>query len=132
MLGTDNEWLSHTFKAVERFRPVEFERNWNATTIPQDGDQLLGSLSAGLEAGKHGMARLTASTFQIKQRYTGYRQALESALKFGKWDLNLEGSLLNTTANTVVSDFFRHKARDRKSTRLNSSHGGISRMPSSA
>ncbi len=110
-IGTDNEWLSNTFRAVERFRPVEFERNWNATTVTQDGDQILASVSAGLEAGKHGTAKFTGSTFQIKQRYTGYRQALESALTLGKWDIAVSGSQLNTTAHTVVSDFFRHKAR---------------------
>ena len=35
-------------------------------------------------------------------------------------------------AAQVLVEFSRFGSRDRKSTRLNSSHGGISRMPSSA
>jgi len=114
VIGTENEWIARTFRQVERFRPVEFERNWNALLIPQDNDQLLGELSLGLRAGKKGTARIASGLFRITERYTGYRQSLESDLHLGKYDVLATGSLLNTTAKGLVSDFIRHKAQLRR------------------
>lgn len=111
LLGTDHEWVARTFRPVERFRPTEFERNWNALLVPQDNDQLLSSLSVGLRAGRKGTARISSSLFNITDRYRGYRQALESDLHFGRYDVAVDGSALTTSANEVVSDFVRHKAR---------------------
>ena len=42
------------------------------------------------------------------------------------------GSARHEVWSTILMTFFRYPQADRKSTRLNSSHGGISRMPSSA
>lgn len=111
VVGTDNEWLARTFRPVERFRPVEFERNWNALLVPQDNDQLLSEVSIGLNAGRKGSAKLSSSGFTIKDRYTGYRQLLEGDMHFGKFDVVGSASLLNATSRLVVSDFARHKLR---------------------
>ncbi|MFT3884595.1 MAG: hypothetical protein QM724_03935 [Flavobacteriales bacterium] len=111
VVGTDNEWRSANFSVVERYRPVEFERNWNALTIAQDADQVLATASAGLQAKKKGTATLSSSTFQVRDRYAGYRQALVSDLHLGRYDIAAEGSLLNTAAGSGSSEFLRHKAR---------------------
>jgi hypothetical protein len=111
VVGTDNEWLARTFKPVERFRPVEFERNWNALRVTQDQDQLLATVRVGLRAGKRGTATLSSSTFQVDKRYSGYRQQLVTDLRLGAYEVIMDGSALTTSANTVVSDFLRHKAR---------------------
>ncbi|HEX2616137.1 MAG TPA: hypothetical protein VHL57_01280, partial [Flavobacteriales bacterium] len=111
VVGTDNEWRSANFSVVERYRPVEFERNWNALTIPQDADQVLASASVGLQAGRKGSATLSSSTFQIHDRYEGYRQALVSDLHLGRFDITAEGSSLSARAGVSNSEFLRHKAR---------------------
>jgi hypothetical protein len=109
VLGIDNEWRAKDFNVIERYRPVEFERDWNLAGIPQDGDQLLSQAGASLFAGKHGTAALSSSLFHIDRRYDGLRQALQGAMHFGKIDLGLDGSLLNTAAGAASSDFLRHK-----------------------
>lgn len=111
VIGTDNERLSKDFRTVERYRPVEFERNWNATNVVQDQDQLLSTLSATLQAGKRGNVKLSSSTFQITRRYSGYRQALTTDLRLGRNDVQFDGSVLTTSSNGIVTDFLRHKAR---------------------
>ena len=110
-LGSDNEWLARTFRAVERFRPVEFERNWNALLVPQDRDQFVASVNLGLLAGKRGSVKVIASTFQVQQRFSGYRQQLVADLHLGTYDVVVDGSVLTTSANSTVSDFLRHKAK---------------------
>lgn len=111
VVGTDNEWRGKDFTTVERYRPVEFERNWNATAVSQDGDQVLASVSMGLLAGRHGTTNLSSSLFHIQDRYDGYRQALVSDLHLGRQDITVDGSLLNTATDGITSDFLRHKAR---------------------
>ena len=110
VVSTDNEWRAKTFTVVERYRPVEFDRDWNLTGIIQDGDQLLASASVGLLDGKHGTVGLTGSLFHIEDRYDGFRQALQGTLHFGKYDVLMDGSLLNTAAGTGSSAFLRNKA----------------------
>jgi hypothetical protein len=110
LFSTDNEWRSKNLRTVERYRPVEFDRDWNLAGVVQDGDQVLSSASVGLLAGKRGAATLTGSLFHIDRRYDGFRQALQGKLQVGKFDLTADGSQLNTMAGPVSSNFLRNKA----------------------
>ena len=110
VLGTENEWRSRDFTVVERYRAVEFERNWNALNIVQDGEQVLAGASVGLEAGKRGTAQMGSNVFRIDGRFEGFRHTLRSDLHPGRFDLVGEGSILTTTADLLHSDFKRHKS----------------------
>ncbi|HNM68070.1 MAG TPA: hypothetical protein PKG57_00285 [Flavobacteriales bacterium] len=114
VVGTENEWVAKTFRQVDRFRPVEFERNWNALLIPQDNDQVLSELSLGLRAGKKGTARISTGLFRITDRYSGNRHVLESDLHLGKFDVLASGSVLSTSTRDVSSGFIRHKTQVRR------------------
>jgi len=119
VLAMDHEWRSRRFSVVERYRPVEFDRDWNLTGVVQDGDQLLADISAALVNGKDGRADLSSSLFHIDGRYTGFRQALTGKMRMGKFDALLDGSLLNTASGTGSSAFSRGKALvDRRFSRF--------------
>lgn len=109
-LGLESEALTASFTPVERYRAVEFERNWNAVGRPLDGDQLLAALGVGLRAGKAGRLRYVLNTFQVRDRYAGWRHELLSDLHPGRFDLTGTASLLTTTS-PVRTGFLRHKAR---------------------
>ncbi len=109
-LSTDNEWRSKNLRTVERYRPVEFDRDWNLAGVMQDGDQVLSSASIGVVAGKRGAATVTGSLFHIDRRYDGFRQALQGNLHVGKLDATVDGSLLNTMAGATSSGFLRNKS----------------------
>jgi hypothetical protein len=115
-LSTENEALGRDFRFVERYRPVEFERNWNALGVPLDGDQLLLNVGAGLRSAKKGSARISVNTFQVRDLYSGWRQRLESDLHLGRWDIVGEASLLNTTL-PARTDFLRNKGMVRHRSR---------------
>ncbi|MGB3524726.1 MAG: hypothetical protein WBB32_02040 [Flavobacteriales bacterium] len=110
VIGTENEWRSKDLSVVERYRPVEFDRDWNLAGVVQDGDQVLASASVGLLNGKSGRVDLTSSIFHIDGRFDGFRQALAGKMRFGKYDAALDGSLLSTTAAQNSSNFMRNKA----------------------
>ena len=109
-LGLEGEGVTRTFKPAERYRPVEFERNWNALNVPLDGDQLLATTSVGLRAGKAGRVRYAANTFQVRDRYSGWKHDLISDLHPGRMDITGTASLL-LTSDPTRTEFLRHKAR---------------------
>ena len=113
LLGGDVESLSRNFKFIERYRAVEFERNWNAMGLDLQHDQLLTGAQVGIRGKKIGQFVLGSSLFHVTDRYKGYRQELTSDLRAGKWDLLGSASWLNTTM-PVESDFLRQKSQVRR------------------
>ncbi len=110
VLGTDVESISKNFRFVERYRAVEFERNWNALDLPLDGDQLLANTRIGLR-GKHmGQFTYGLNTLQVADRYAGWKHDLNSALRLGRTDVDGVAAWLRTTTPRT-SEFMRHKAQ---------------------
>lgn len=106
------EAISKDFKFVERYRAVEFERNWNVLGVNIAQDQLLTETSVGIEGRRLGRASIGSSTFHIRDRYTGWRPELQSDLHIGRLDVNGVGSWLMANGDRD-SDFRRHKGTAR-------------------
>jgi hypothetical protein len=113
VLGGDVEAISRNFRFVERYRAVEFERNWNALGLTLDQDQLLAGAQVGVRGRKLGQLALGSSIFQVSDRYRGYRQEVNSDLRAGRFDLAGTGSWLSTV-QPVQSDFMRWKGQVRR------------------
>ncbi|MCB0764620.1 MAG: hypothetical protein KDB84_07950, partial [Flavobacteriales bacterium] len=110
VVGADVESISRNFQFVERYRAVEFERNWNALGLPLDGDQVLASGQVGIRGRKLGQFTYGGGTFQVADRYSGWKQDVTSDLHWGSMDLVGTASWLNTT-EPRETDFLRHKAQ---------------------
>lgn len=110
VLNGSLETFTKDFRFIERYRAVEFERNWNALTVVQDGDQVLADAGVGLRGRSIGAIGYGVETFHIRDRYDGVRQVINSDLHVGPWDLVGTASLL-TASGTGQSNFLRHKGR---------------------
>jgi len=110
VVGTENEWRSKHLSVVERYRPVEFDRDWNLAAVVQDGDQVFASAHVGLINGKQGRVDLTGSLFHIDGRYDGFRPSLVGKMRMGKYEVAVDGSLLTTAVAGNASQFLRNKA----------------------
>ena len=108
ILGLDVETISKNFRFVERYRAVEFERNWNATGLALDNDQVIAGSTIGLRGKKFGQVGYGLNTFQVTDRYKGWKQDLNSNLHVGRTDLIGSASWLKTT-QPRETDFLRHK-----------------------
>lgn len=109
VVGGDLETTSRDFRFVERYRAVEFERNWNATGLLLDGDQVLAGGYVGLRGRKLGQLIYGLSSFQTRDRYSGWKHDIQSNVRLGKTEVVGTGAWLNTTTPRE-SDFLRHKA----------------------
>ena len=112
LLGGEAESVSKHFRYVERYRAVEFERNWNAIGADLAGDQLLAGASVGVRGNKLGRLIYGLNTFQVPNRYTGWKQDLTSDVHLGRVDVTGTAAWLQAS-EPRTSDFLRHKGQVR-------------------
>jgi hypothetical protein len=104
----DFETQSSNFKRIERFRTVEFQRNWNVQSIDNLNDQYNGVVSLGLLNRDAGLIQYDFTTYQITDTYSGYRNMLKvDWKKFVNAKIN--ASYLSTKGVNQTS-FLRHKS----------------------
>jgi hypothetical protein len=110
VVGGEAEALSQHFRYVERYRAVEFERNWNVLGLDLAADQLLATAQVGVQAHRLGKAAYAFNTFQARDRYAGMKHDLLSDLHTGRADLSGTASWLRTDKGRY-SDFIRNKSQ---------------------
>lgn len=112
IMRAEAEGVSRHFRFIERYRAVEFERNWNLVGVDIAEDQLLAGANVGIEGRRIGKASIGASTLHVRDRFTGWRPEASSALRVGRFDLLGTGSWLIGEGDRI-SDFRRHKGTAR-------------------
>lgn len=101
------ESISKDFRRIERFREVEFERNWNIQDLITPKDQLLSSARINLKHLENGLFQYQLNSYFIKNDFNGYKNDFK--IKWNKKvNLNFDGSLMNSNGQFNTS-FLRHK-----------------------
>ena len=89
------ESVSSNFERIERFREVEFERNWNVQHIVSKENQILSSAKLYFNHSNCGFINYGFNSFWIKENFNGYKNDFKI-----KWNkkiyLDFDGSLLNS------------------------------------
>lgn len=104
------EYVNERFKPIERFRAVEFARNWN---LNQFNDSLSQQWwEGGMSIFKPGIYRLgyTYRSFEVSELYQGGKQMIDIAITPKNLKLNYDGSYLKTDEEIKTTDFYRHKS----------------------
>ncbi len=104
------EMLTQTFNRIERFRPVEFERNWNVTQAMLLNDQVQADVGLTLRKKNYGSIGVNGNTFQIRDNYSGFMSRLSGQYRRNGWNLNGTGSYLQTDGRLGTS-FLRHNTQ---------------------
>lgn len=101
------EYTDANFKPIERFRSVEFSRDWNANDIDGKAQQLA-SLSLNLEKENRGRVNYAFEDFRAKGFYSAQRNAIGFNLKNDLWRTTGNASYTSTTQESRNTIFFRH------------------------
>ena len=102
--------IHKNFNPLQRFKAVEFERNWNLRFRKVGGNEHL--LSGGLHFldQKIGKSSYEFEYLSYGNDYSGYRNHLNTDIEHSGFQLLLSGILLNTSGNEINTNFLRYRA----------------------
>lgn len=106
------EYVSRYFSPLERYRPVEFERDWNlgyGTTRALTADQHLGKAGITFNQKGWGTIGYDFSTFIEGTAYNGFKHGVNTMIKRKGFTLTAKGSLLNSSGIYGATDFLRQR-----------------------
>lgn len=113
--GAGMEEIDENFQEIERFRPVEFERDWNLVdrgfnrVIALDRKQRLLSAYTGVSRADRGALTYQISSFVNGDTYEGLNNQLTGNYNYKGYTLDFKGSILNADAINK-NDFIRQYA----------------------
>lgn len=101
----DADIIQQDFKAIQRLYAAEFNRDWGLET-PLGNQNLL---SAGIELfhPKNGIASYKFEHLNYSENFNGNRHSAFASLKFNKWQLFTNSSILNSESDRSESTFLR-------------------------
>lgn len=107
---TSYEYTGQHFNSIERFREVEFSRNWNVQNLNIANDQHIGGTLFNIRSNNWGSIAAGGDFFLIGENYQGYRARLNTNIATPKkWSALMNSSYLVTTGQTN-SSFLRHRS----------------------
>lgn len=108
-VGTAYEFVDSYFTAIERFRSVEFERNWNVSDLNFVSNRQVFDVNIGLEKKKKGDVSFGVSILKNQGEYDGLRNSLAAIYNLKGFTFKGDASYL-TTKGMNNTQFIKHKA----------------------
>jgi hypothetical protein len=101
------EYVQQNFNPIERFRAVEFERDWNRPSALQSSDQHI--VGGGLSLVKPNFLNIgyRFNSFMEGSYYNAFKQGVMTSIAKKGFKLNFDGSLMNSNS-TFNTTFLRH------------------------
>ncbi len=103
------EFLSGNFNAIEPYRRVEFDRDWNVRGSSFSGQQWFAVVQHSIEHQAQGKALIRGQHYSIGQTYQAQRLYSEGNMKRRHFSAQWDASALNAVKG-AVSTFVRHRA----------------------
>ena len=107
LVNAKYEFASRTFKPVERYRAVEFERNWNISGNVIPASEHLAAVNLNLQRLSTGNLEYTFSLFDRTGDYTGINNSLNGAYEHHGFRAILLSSYLVSATDAVETKFLR-------------------------
>ncbi len=103
------EYVQKYFSPIERYRSIEFERDWNRLNLALVDDQHI--LGAAVQLAKKGTGSVGYKFNALLEgnNYNANRQSVHLDLQQKGFNANYDGSLLGSLS-TINTNFYRHKS----------------------
>lgn len=103
------DFTSINFSPIEKFRAIEFNRNWNLGNQEITTPLFLGNVNLGLEKDSFGTIRYNLDVLDLGEDFRGVKNNLLANVQLNKVKLDYQGSYLTSKAFTST-EFYRHKS----------------------
>jgi hypothetical protein len=108
--GLDYEFVNQDFKEIERFRSVEFDRDWNIRSIKlQDNQSIIGA-EIGVAKAKEFKTIYGIKSYNAGTAFRGIQNALTISSQTDRLRSNYAGSLTNQAGNLINAQFYQHNS----------------------
>ncbi|MEZ4720943.1 MAG: hypothetical protein R2813_03595 [Flavobacteriales bacterium] len=108
--GLDFEFVQNTFQQIERFRPVEFDRDWNIRDLKiHDNQNILGA-ELGAAHSKVFKTVYGIKSFNAGNDFQGIQNSIGMNTGFKHLKGSYDASLTNQNGSLVTSDYFQHNS----------------------
>ncbi|MBC7694545.1 MAG: hypothetical protein H7141_03775 [Burkholderiales bacterium] len=105
------EYVQQFFTPIERYRAIEFERDWNRpVSAPINTDQHVGFAQVGIQKNNKLKLLYGINFFKEGVFYDGLKHGVQSLYNTKTNTVTYNGSYLTSNYNSQLSDFYRHKA----------------------
>ncbi|MCF8299188.1 MAG: hypothetical protein K9J13_16690 [Saprospiraceae bacterium] len=104
------EWTYKYFDPIERYRSVEFERDWNLSGITEKKNENIAGLNITLDKTKTGFLNYQLNYFKKGLIYNALQNQLNSSFNKKGFHVTLSGSLVQTDAQSYTTNYLKHKA----------------------
>lgn len=104
------EYVQQYFNPIERYRAIEFERDWNRpVNAPINTDQHVGFAQVGIQKDNKLRLLYGLNFFDEGFFYKGLKHSVSSFYNTKTNSLTYNGSYLTSNYNSQLSNFYRHK-----------------------
>lgn len=105
------EYVQQYFNPIERYRAIEFERDWNRPiSAPINADQHVGFAQVGIQKNEKLKLLYGINFFDEGAFYKGLKHSITSLYNTKINSITYNGSYLTSNYNSQLSNFYRHKA----------------------
>lgn len=106
--SADYEFVHRNFNQVERFRTVEFDRDWNIRGLEIQDDQHVVGATIGAKRAKDLRALYGVRSFLAGDAFTGLQNSLDVATDLDWLKGTYGASYIQQEGDLVRSDYFQH------------------------
>lgn len=104
------EYVQQFFSPIERYRAIEFERDWNRpTNAPINSDQHVGIAQVGIQQNNKLKLLYGINFFEEGIFYKGLKHNVQGFYNTKTSSITYNGSYLTSNYNNLLSNFYRHK-----------------------
>lgn len=101
-------FIGDNFKAIENFRTVEFNRDWNIENIQHYGNELYIDFKNSFKNSDWGGLNYSIALLKQGNNYRGIKHIVGADYQRKRLAVNMQGGWLNTEQNTMESSFIYH------------------------
>nr|MBP6732696.1 hypothetical protein [Chitinophagales bacterium] len=104
------EFLQNRFNTIERYRNVEFNRDWNLAVSEKRYNEHLATLNVAYQWANLGNISYRFKAFVRDTAYRGFENGLNGNFSKNGFNVVFSNSYLNSTSSFNTSNYFRPKA----------------------
>lgn len=104
------EFLQNRFNSIERYRNIEFNRDWNLAVSQKRYNEHLATANIAYNWGNAGNISYRFKAFVQDTFYRGFENALSAGVNKNGINLTLTNSYLNSKSQLASTDYIRPKA----------------------